>query len=74
MKNPRTQNQLMVKFSLSEDRARKYMEKFLNIIPEITEALERVENVIQELCKKIEYVSEYDEKRIREGWLNLLSF
>ncbi len=39
-------------------------------IPEIAEALEQPEDVIQELCEKaIEYAPEYDEEKIREGFI-----
>lgn len=40
-------------------------------IPEIAEALEEPEDVIQELCKKaIEFAPEYDEEKIREGFVS----
>ena len=40
-------------------------------IPEIAEALEQPEDVIQELCEKaIEYAPEYDEEDIKKGWIN----
>ena len=41
-------------------------------IPEIAEALEEPEEVIQELCEKaIEYSPEYNEEKIWKDWLDL---